>query len=43
MWDTASAWPDEWCHVQPGSVKPWAAETERELNHLTIGHVFGFF
>ena len=32
MWDAASAWPDEQCHVRDlGSelVKPWATEAER--------------
>ena len=31
MWDAASAWPDEWCHVHaqdPNPAKPWAAEVE---------------
>ena len=31
LWDTASAWPDERCHVRAQDyepVKPWAAEAK---------------
>ena len=33
MWDAASAWPDEWCHVRTQDPNLGRRSGERELNH----------
>ena len=38
MWDTASAWPDEWCHVRtqdPNQRNSGPQKRVCELNYLT--------